>query len=391
LIDTTIAARVAIESNWMRKYLALMVLGVLMSCASAAFAGTVAADCEKDLVSLAPFLLENDAGAPVHLADKGQEYFDLALASARAGARLVTDDKACDGILRAYLGKWRKGHLEVGTVPAGALTPKPGAAPLLSQAQPDAARMPTLRLLSAHTLLLTLPSFWPGFTQPLQQLLSDHHADLASHSNWMIDVRNNDGGADTTYASLMPWLMADESVQIGGELLATPANIAGQERVCALFYSGDKDCLLLLADSLARMRKAAPGSYVPQQDDAVSYERQAVLEPQRPSRVAVLIDHPCGSSCEQFVLAVKQSFSVKLVGRNTYGVLDYSNLRPHALPSGRRLLFYAISRSQRLPAMQVDLGGIMPDIYLPAPVDQAGRDGEVERVRKWLEGGSLTP
>jgi hypothetical protein len=37
----------------------------------------------------------------------------------------------------------------------------------------------------------------------------------------------------------------------------------------------------------------------------------------------VLIDNMCGSSCEQFLLTVRQSFSVKLVGRsNTMGVID---------------------------------------------------------------------
>lgn len=374
----------------MDKKLAMTVLSVLGLLALPAGAATVAADCETDLVSLAPFLLANDAGAPVHLADKGAAYFDQALTSARAGASQAADDKACEAVLRGYLGKWRKGHLFIGSVPAGAAAPGAATTPLISQARPDAARMPAVRLLSAQTLLLTLPSFWPAYTRPLQQLLSEHHAELAGHRNWIIDVRNNDGGSDATYAPLLPWLLADESVEIGADWLATPANIAGQERVCALFSPGDKDCAALVEDGLARMRKAAPGSYVPQ-DEAIAYERQAAPEPQRPARVAVLIDHPCGSSCEQFVLAVRQSFSVKLIGRNTYGVLDYGNMRPHALPSGRRLLLYAISRSHRLPAMQVDLGGIMPDIYLPAPVDQAGRDGEVERVRRWLEGGSLKP
>jgi hypothetical protein len=369
----------------------LMAASTLM-LAGHAFAGTIAEECERDLAALPPFLLENDTGAPVHLAEKGLAYFDQALSGARAAAQAVADDQACDAVLREYLGKWRKGHLAVGTTsPVAAAAPGAApAAPLLSQARPDAARMPGIRLLSKQTLLLTLPSFWPAFTQPLRQLLRQHHRELASHRDWIIDVRNNDGGSDATYFPLLPWLLADESVEIGGDWLVTPANIAAQEAVCPTFAPGDQDCIKVIEDALARMRKATPGSYVSQGTD-IDYQRQHPLEAKRPARVAVLIDHPCGSSCEQFVLAVKQSFSVKLIGRNTFGVLDYSNLRPHLLPSGRRTLMYAISRSHRLPSMQVDLGGIMPDIYLPAPTDQAGRDEEIVRVRRWLEGGSLQP
>ncbi len=110
-------------------------------------------------------------------------------------------------------------------------------------------------------------------------------------------------------------------------------------------------------------------------------------EPRRPARVAVLVDRDCASSCEEFLLAARQSFHVKLIGRNSEGALDYSNLRLHALPSGVRQLQYATSRSARLPQLQVDLGGIMPDIYLPPPKDEAGRAQEIVRVQRWLEGG----
>lgn len=365
-----------------------IVVAWMLTLAGHACAGNIAEDCERDLAALPPFLLENDTGAPVHLAEKGQAYFDQALAGARAAAQQVADDASCDAVLRAYLGKWRKGHLAVGTTSAAAASAP--AAPLLSPDRPDAARMPGIRLLSKQTLLLTLPSFWPAYKQPLRQLLHDHHRELASHRDWIIDVRDNNGGDDSAYFALLPWLLADESVLIGGDWLATPANIAAQETVCPTFAPGDQDCLKVIEGALARMRRAPPGSYVSQGTD-VDYQRQRPLELKRPARVAVLIDHPCGSSCEQFVLAVKQSFTVKLVGRNTFGVLDYSNLRPHVLPSGRRTLMYAISRSHRLPSMQVDLRGIMPDIYLPAPADQAGRDEEIVRVRRWLEGGSLKP
>lgn len=98
-----------------------------------------------------------------------------------------------------------------------------------------------------------------------------------------------------------------------------------------------------------------------------------------------MIDHGCGSSCEEFVLAVRQSFKVKLFGQSTYGSLDYSNLRPHALPSGRRRLMYATSRSLRLPTQPVDVSGIAPDQWLPAPVDEPSARAEIGSVCDVME------
>jgi C-terminal processing protease CtpA/Prc len=111
----------------------------------------------------------------------------------------------------------------------------------------------------------------------------------------------------------------------------------------------------------------------------------------RPQRVAVLIDKTCGSSCEQFILAMRQSWNVKPMGRRTWGALDYSNLRPHPLPSGQRVLLYATSRSVRLPHPPVDAVGVLPDVLLPQPANEADWGKEVEFVRALLDGCPMDP
>ena len=135
-------------------------------------------------------------------------------------------------------------------------------------------------------------------------------------------------------------------------------------------------------------RKAAPsGTYVlPAGAPRIEVEapRRVLASPQR---IAVMIDRTCGSSCEEFVLLARQSFKVKKFGRPTAGALDYSNLRPHDLPSGRRRLFYATSRSLRLPSNPIDGFGIGPDQLLPAPENDAAFAAEVDTVRCVLEGG----
>lgn len=213
---------------------------------------------------------------------------------------------------------------------------------------------------------------------------------MAWHPYWVIDVRSNGGGSDSTYYPLLPWLLRGEREDIGAEWLATPANIEGQEQVCTLFAPADAECKSYMADVVRRMRAAPSGTYTPQEDGAaISFKPVDSLKLQRPIQVAVLVGHHCGSSCEEFLLAVRQSFHVKLLGRPSHGSLDYSNLRPHRLPSGERLLLYATSRSNRLPDLPIDLAGVQPDIYLPEPADEVARTREVLQVQRWLEQGSL--
>lgn len=343
----------------------------------------------KDLTVIPGFLLENDAGAKDHLAQFGQKHFDDALAEAKVAALQVADADGCEQVLNQYLRAWRKGHLAAAPRPL----PKPTAAPSAQTAAAPLKREPKFQILSAKTILLTLKSFSDENRAPLIALLQQNHAELAKHANWIIDVRGNGGGSDSAYEPVLAWLLPDETVSVGAMWLATPANSEGHRSFCAIFSPGDTACEKDLNDAIVRTRNAPKGSLVPQDDSGgISFDRQKPLEPQRPSRVAILIDGSCASSCEEFLLAARQSFHVKLIGRRTFGSLDFSNLRPYPLPSGQRLLWYATSRSLRIPDQPVDLAGIPPDIYLPlAKGDHVAAEQEVGRVQRWLEGGSLSP
>jgi hypothetical protein len=370
--------------RWILMHLqAAPLLCALVICANAAVASE---SCLKDLEAIPAFLLENDTGAKDELAALGQAHFDAAMAKAREGAAQASDAAGCDKELNGYLKAWRKGHLWVQEV-----QPAP-ASPDAAEANLKQSRLPSIKLLSGKTALLTVPTFAGQYREPLVKLLAQHHRQLAARANWIIDVRDNDGGDDTTFYPLLPWLMPDEREDVGAAWLVTAANIEGQEKACALFAPGDKECEESLAEAVTRMRAASPGSYVQQEDGPlIHFVRAEKLEPHRPARVAVMIDSPCGSSCEEFLLAVRQSFNVKLVGRRSHGSLDYSNLRPRLLPSGERTLMYAISRTNRLPGLPVDVAGIQPDIFLPEPADGKTRADEVLQVQRWLEGGSLAP
>lgn len=368
------------------KYLIRFLLPFLLSAhiGSAAAAGPEAARCLADLEEIAAFMPVNDAGGADLLADHGS-VIEAAFKKARLEAVAVTDAAGCEPVLHTYLRAWRIGHLWVTPAAAGA-----GVAGAI--ARPDAKassdpRAPRLELLGNDTLLLVLPTFDDRYGAALKALLAEQRMALESHKYWIVDVRTNGGGADSTYAPLLPWLLDGEHTQHAVEYLATPANIRAQEGVCAL-TSDPAACDKVVAPLVRKMRAAAPGSLVLMGEQRVRVVPAPAREPKAPARVAVLIDRQCGSSCEQFLLSVRTSFRVKLVGRSSFGALDVSNVRGYPLPSGR-ILYYTTTRSTRLPDMRIDGVGIAPDLLLTKPADEAGRAAEVKQVQRWLETGSL--
>jgi hypothetical protein len=375
----------------MRPYSVLSLLlsvGVAMGLASsAAWADEsgIVDGCQRDIAYLPDFLIANDTGAADNRRFRGEAVISAAHDKALREAASAKSADECGGIIQTYLRAWRGGHLEivpadwspareaVGTSGDGAVT-----------AGPPKAR---IEWLSDRAALLVFPTFFATAAEGIAKLMADNRDRLERTPNWIIDVRDNEGGDDNTYAPITSAVIGDPIFIAGVEFLSTPFNIEGTAGICDLYAPGDKSCVVAIEPLVAAMRAAKHGTYVPHPTLGATAKR---IEPddtdrKRPQRVAVLVDSGCGSSCEQFLLALRQAWNVKLFGRRTRGALDYSNLRPHKLPSGKRMVLYATSRSKRLPYLPVDAVGILPDVLLPPPVDDAARRAEVETVHALLE------
>ena len=355
------------------KWIGVFALAVLCSHAQAEDA------CLRDLEDIAAFMPVNDAGAEAALRHHGTS-IEASLQAARQKAPQAADENQCTAVLNGYLHAWRRGHLSLSFWPWRSQ----GAATAPGKEEPDALAA-SLKVLGKRTVLLTFPTFDDDYRRDIGQLLENNRKTLESHPFWIVDVRRNNGGDDETFEPLLPWLQSGASVTPGVAWLSTPANLKAQEDICSL-SSDQPACQKTIAPVVAALRETPAGQYVLAKGwPATLYDSSPKLEKRAPQQVAVLIDHLCGSSCEQFLLLVRQSQRVKLLGRPTSGELDVSNLRPHVLASGTRVLFYATTRSLRLPAMPIDDIGVQPDILLP----QSSADDEVRHVQHWLEGGSL--
>ncbi|MFN9781052.1 MAG: S41 family peptidase [Alphaproteobacteria bacterium] len=352
---------------------------------SLAAAASVAENCQRDIAYLPDFLIANDTGAADNRRVRGEAAIAAAQDKAMREASAATSEEACRVIIQAYLGAWRDGHLAV--VPGDWSPAKEAAEAPSGDAPAPATPQARIAWLSDKTVLLTLPTFFASAAEGIVKMMADNRKRLERTPNWIIDVRDNNGGDDGTYAPITDAVIGNPIFIAGVEFLSTPANIEATAGLCDFYAPGDKNCIASLERLVTAMRAVPPGTYAPHPSLGDTVTRIDPDEPRRkrPARVAVLTDRECGSSCEQFLLAMKQAWNVKLFGRRTTGALDYSNLRPHKLPSGKRLILYATSRSKRLPHLPVDAVGVLPDVFLPPPADDAARTKEIDTVRALIE------
>jgi hypothetical protein len=220
---------------------------------------------------------------------------------------------------------------------------------------------PYLEKISDSTVYLRIYSFDIKYRQKIDSLLTAGHQLITSVPNFIIDVRSNGGGADASYAPLIPYLYTNPIRTIGVLTYSTKLN---NERL--LDYAGDSNFTESDRRQFREMYQKLStklNKFVDLNNSPVTIEEhQSVYA--YPSRIGILVDEYSGSTTEQFLLAAKQSTKTKLFGRPSFGSLDISNMNSVSSPNNEFRLYYCCSKSQRLPGLPVDGTGIQPDYYL---------------------------
>ena len=336
--------------------------------------------CQQDLAFAQDYFLKNDAGAKYHLEVKGQAYFDSAYEKATQAAKSSTSIEECNKAINVYFKQWRKGH--IGTSKPHGFFVNAFIKPILPYLLSSLFE-PSIEMLSDNTVLIRLPSFKLSVKDDISELIADNYALLSQSPNWIIDVRNNGGGADSSFAPLLPWIMDTKAELKGLEILVTEDNFNNLKILCEKYNVG-KAC----ESRLAFMQQSPKGGLV-KYDPKANSKKAFKPEQHQPSKIAILVNKKCASSCEQFLLNARQSDRVTLMGRNSAGVIDISNMLHKTLPSGDIYLKYAMSRSSRLPDSPIDGIGIAPDIYLEKINTKNSKRKEVMKAKRWLETGAI--
>lgn len=293
--------------------------------------------------------------------------FELKTAAGGYQARFFMRDHS----LREFSVAWRGDELRFGTFSTWQRV-YPGAGEL-----PKDRKQQTffLEKLDSATLLITLPTMNESLRHEFKSLVKANRKLLATTPNLIIDVRGNGGGSDLTYYPLKRYLYTQPVRSDRVQYWATRDNA---DKFAEMGRNKDFPWTWrMYGRHMARKMRRNEGKFIGKTGQGVEKMNRVTRYPQR---VVVLIDGGCASSCEQFALFAQQSKKTTLIGRNTAGVLDYSNLHFLPFPDRRFTLAYPTTRSNRVAEGRgIDNVGVAPAVRL------SEADGDwVEWTRRYL-------
>lgn len=250
----------------------------------------------------------------------------------------------------------------------------------------------SLKKYNKDTLLLTLTDF--ANAAAINQLINSYKNELDSFPNLIIDVRLNRGGSDDAFFTLLPYLFEDKEISLFDSSDTMQLNHTERN-----FHLRMKDFETEDYDSLDELSKLFTDMFI--HDLKENYKKGLVtfdtsglpkeLQTLKihgrttPSRVAVLTDVTCGSSGDSFVEATKKSPKVKVIGRPTAGLNDYSNLA--VMESADTFaLYYPTSRLSIIDKGKGMSGiGIQPHIHIPWTPEHIQEDVDLKLALQLLQ------
>lgn len=220
-----------------------------------------------------------------------------------------------------------------------------------------------LERLTETTLLLRIPSFDYGHKAAIDSVIFANKREILATPHLIIDLRDNGGGSDQSFAEIIPFLYTNPIRTIGVEFLSTELNREAMfDYATNPEYGFDEETINWAKDAYDKM-KQYPNRFVTISYPVIDMEKQDTVY-RYPENVAILINENNASSVEQFLLAAKQSRKVKLFGATTGGALDISNMNDVESPCKQFRLWYCMSKSHRIPGMTIDDMGLQPDYYI---------------------------
>lgn len=223
------------------------------------------------------------------------------------------------------------------------------------------AEAPFAEAVDDDAVLIRIPSFSFGYKPQIDSVLAANHDLIASRPILIIDIRDNGGGSDSSYEQLIKYLYTNPIRTVGLEFLSTPLNNSRM----AMFAEDpdwDEESREWARQALEKLNQHL-GEFVNVMGEKVSIDTLEEVLP-LPKKVGILINENNGSTAEQFLLAAKQSQKVKLFGVSTAGVLDISNQNVVPFPCEIYQLYYALSKTYRIPDFPIDDIGIQPDFFM---------------------------
>ncbi|NMH29317.1 S41 family peptidase [Flavobacterium silvaticum] len=221
--------------------------------------------------------------------------------------------------------------------------------------------------VTTKTSILKLPSFEYQYLKTIDSLLEQNKSLLEESENLIIDLRGNPGGTTDAYQKLLPYISGKSIRHTGTEFLATQTYIDNLE---AYKKTLAPNTPVAEIDNYIKKLKDNLGHFVTRDEigNVGDYTEQITVASKSPRQIVILANKLTGSSAEYFLFIAKQSKKVKVLGKPSYGALDYGNAYLSHLECSGYQVSLPTYRALRLPDYPIDNIGIQPDIYLDKSV-----------------------
>lgn len=225
--------------------------------------------------------------------------------------------------------------------------------------------------LSPDISYLKIPSFFNN-DQQIAELIQKNDAAIRKHPYLIIDVRGN-GGGNTGWVSLLPYLMTNPIEQAASYVRVSPDNVKYKLADLEPFAAGpipEEYKKYFPKEILDQYKKAYQELPV---TTAAFYPIPGVRFPLDsvtvyPKKVALVVDDRCGSSAEYFFYLTRQSRKTTTYGSNTIGMMDYEGMSiPLKMPYGGFIITIPAVKSSWTDTAPIDETGFTPDIQLTGP------------------------
>ncbi len=174
-----------------------------------------------------------------------------------------------------------------------------------------------VRKLSDSILYIQIGTFNLSNAKAIDSIFTAYKSALQTTPNLIIDLRHNSGGGDAAYQPILPYIYTRPIKDVGNDILSTPDNMKRWAAYLDDPYMSD-EVKASIRETLDEMKKNVGKFVMHAEDDILTLDKDEI-EPY-PKRVAILINHNCGSTTEQFLLAARQSSKVTKCDRCQYSL-----------------------------------------------------------------------
>ena len=234
-----------------------------------------------------------------------------------------------------------------------------------STTQNNNSRHLEFKELSPTTNYICIPAFNFELHTAIDSLIKTNLKTITTKPNLIIDVRNNGGGGDRSYQSLLP-LVLDKKMYPNISAIATyasPETIQYYTDTKYMHCETKEDSLD--DDNTLQQMNLNKGKYTTPTPDTLLVDTVYSY----PQKVAIIANRWCASATEGFIIDALRSKKVTLYGENTWGMCSYGDWRSANMPCLPITISIPTKRTLAYGYEDIEAIGITPNKKLDPKLD----------------------